>query len=171
MPSGWQLFPVNICPVHCHPFNRFLHLCRPTSHLFLSHISYSAVSIHVAPYLCHHARSTLSSPLTLSAILIILHLYRASIVVLPRHYLPSFRVLCHFCFSTFSDWILSSLCVVLCYTSCSALLHTTFLNIRSDLLTTLYFSVLARLISLSVMFLIRSDLPRFFSTCFHSAPI
>ena len=55
------------------------------------------------------------------------------------HYLPSSRVLCRRCLSTFSDRIFSSLCVVLYYTSCSTLIRTNFLTLCSDLLTTIFF--------------------------------
>ena len=80
MPSGCQSFSVHICPVQCRPSDPFRHLRCPTYHLLPSHISSTAVSIHVVPHLCHHARLLLSSPLTLSSVPIILHLQRASIL-------------------------------------------------------------------------------------------
>ena len=85
------------------------------------------------------------------------------------HYLPSLRVLRLCCLSTFSGRIFSSIRVVLYYTACSALIHNNFLTLCSDLLTTIFFSILARLFSLSVMLLLCSDLPRFFTTFLHSA--
>ena len=85
------------------------------------------------------------------------------------HYLPSSHVLWNRILSTFSDRIFSLLCVVLYYTAYSALLLTTFLTFRSDILTTFFSSILTRLFSLSVMLLLRSDLPRFFYTCLLSA--
>ena len=91
-----------------------------------------------------------------------LHCYPpASLLQYLLHYLPSFHVLRWRCLSTFSDRIFSLLYVVLYYTACSSLLHTTFFTIRSDLITALFFSLLERLFSISVMFLLRSNLPRF----------
>ena len=55
------------------------------------------------------------------------------------HYLPSSHILRHRCLSNFSDRIVSSLCIVLYYTACSAMLHTNFLTLHSDLITTLSF--------------------------------
>ena len=83
------------------------------------------------------------------------------------HYLPSSRVLCYCCLSIFSDWIFSLLYIVLYHTACS--IHINFLTLCSDLLTTFLFSLLARLFSLCVIFSLRSNLPRFLSTCLHSA--
>ena len=77
------------------------------------------------------------------------------------HYLPSSRVLRRHFLSNLSDQIFSSLYVVLYYTACSNLLRTNFLTLSSDLLTTLFSSILARLFSLSMMFFLCSDLPRF----------
>ena len=68
MPSGWQLFPVNIFPVRYHHYNPFRYLRLPTSQLLPSHISSAAVSIPVVLHLLHHARPPLSSSLTLSTI-------------------------------------------------------------------------------------------------------
>ena len=96
-----------------------------------------------------------------------LHCYPpASLLRSLSHYLPSFRALLRRCLSTFYDRIFSSLCIVLYYTAWSALLHTTFLTLQSDLLTTIFFSLLEQLFSLSVMFSLRSDLPRFSSLAF-----
>ena len=85
------------------------------------------------------------------------------------HYLPSFRVIFRHCLSTFSGRIFSSLCVVLYYTDFSALIHTTFLTLRSNLLTIILFFLLSRLFCLSVMFSLWSNLPRFLTTWLHSA--
>ena len=78
------------------------------------------------------------------------------------HYLPSSCVLLHRCLSNFSNQILSLLWVVMYYTACFSLIHTTFLTLCSDILTTLLFYLLALLFSLSVMFSPRSNLPRFY---------
>ena len=57
MPSGWYLFPVNICPVRHRPYNPFRHLRRPTSILLLYRISATILSRrclnhwHYLPYL------------------------------------------------------------------------------------------------------------------------
>ena len=82
-------------------------------------------------------------------------------VAISSHYPLSSCVLRHRCLSTFSDRIFSSLCVVLYYTACSNLTRTTFLTLRSDLLNTIFFSILARLFYLSVTISLRSDLLRF----------
>ena len=92
----------------------------------------------------------------------------ASLLRFSSHYLSSSRVLCRRCFSTFLDHIFSLICVVLYYTDLFDLLCPTFLTLCSDLIATLFFSLLERLFSLSVMFSLRSDLPRFFSTWLHS---
>ena len=84
------------------------------------------------------------------------------------YYLPSSRVLRRRYLSTFSDRILSSICIVLYYTACFNLLRTTFITLRSDVLTTLFFYIFAWLFSLSVMFLLRSYMPSFPSICLHS---
>ena len=49
-----------------------------------SHISSAAISIPVVPHLCHHAHPPLSSPLTLYAIPIVLHLHRDSQLLSSR---------------------------------------------------------------------------------------
>ena len=96
----------------------------------------------------------------------------ASLLRFLLHYLPLSRVLCRRCLSNFSDRIFFSLCIILYYTACSALLRTTFLNLYYYLLTTMLFSLLERIFSLCVMFLIRSHLPRFIHfTSLRSAPI
>ena len=87
--------------------------------------------------------------------------YLPSLPLSLSHYLPSFRVLRRCCFSTFFGCILSLLCIVLYYTACSDMLHTTFLTLCSDLMTIILFSLLERLLSVCVMFLLYSDLPRF----------
>ena len=81
-PSGWQSFPVDIRPVHCRPYNPFLHLRCPTSNMLPHHISSAAVSIPVVLPLLHCACPPLYSPLTLSAIPI----SRVSVVVLIALY-------------------------------------------------------------------------------------
>ena len=131
--------------------------------------SSAAVYIPIVPHLLHHACLPLCSPLTFSAIPIIPHLCYyppPSLLRSSLHYLPSSCVLCRRCLSTFLYWIFSSLFVVLSYTACSALFCTNFLTLRSDLLTTLFFYILARIFSLFVMFSLRSDLPRFYPLAF-----
>ena len=213
--------PCQYFPVYRHSSNLFCHLIRPTYLLLPSCISSAAVSIPVVLHLRHLAHPSLSSPLILSAIPIILERQNfLTLVVVPCQYLPSpfpslqpispyplshissvavpqiicrrihlcclaslplclstaifttdlvfhpyflslycgpyhkkipfFRVLCRRCLSTFPVQIFSLLYVVLYYTSCSALLHTTFITFGSDVLTKLLFSLLARLFSLSL---------------------
>ena len=77
------------------------------------------------------------------------------------HYLSSFRVICCRCLSTFSNHILSLLCVILYYTVWSNLLHNIFITLRYYLITTFFFSLLERLFSLSMMFSLSFDLIRF----------
>ena len=140
--------------------------------MFPYHISSAAVSIPVVLHLRHSARLPLSSPLTMSAIPIILHLHCISIVVLPRLCCSPYQIIFHLSvyfaafLSAFSDWIFSLICIVLYYTAFSALLHTNFLTLYFDLLSKLLFYILARLFSISVMFLICSNLPHFFSLAF-----
>ena len=83
------------------------------------------------------------------------------------HYLPLSRELRRRRLSALSARIFSSLCVVLHYTDQSALLRTNFLTLHSDLIITIFSSLLEGLFSLSVMFSLRSNLPRFLSTCLH----
>ena len=52
-PSGWQLFPIDVCPVCCHPYNPFRHLIRPTYHMLPSHLSSTALNIPVVLNLRH----------------------------------------------------------------------------------------------------------------------
>ena len=174
----------------CHPHYPGAMICPQVCSCYLSVFSQSLAVltthfvISVVPYLiCFHPTSPPSPYPSLlsyisSTVLVRLCLHRwpclpslppVSLLQSLSHYLPSFRVLWRCCLSTFSGRILSLLCIVLHYTVFSTLLHTNFLNLRSDLLTTLFFSLLARLFSLSVMFLICSDLPRFFTTCIHYA--
>ena len=87
--------PVNIFSFCHRPSNPFCHFRRPTSLLLPSHISSSAVSIPVVPYILHRACPLLSSPLTFSVIPIIPHLHRASIVILPRLFYGSRRIIFH----------------------------------------------------------------------------
>ena len=77
------VFSCQYFPVCRRLSNPFRHLGCPTSLLLSSRISSAAVSIHVVLYLRHHARPLLSSPLTMSAIPIILNLRHASIFILP----------------------------------------------------------------------------------------
>ena len=148
---------------------------QPISTSLSSHISYVA-----GPYILRrriHPWCPASPPPCLSADVFIADLvchphYPASPLRLrcypsaslsrsSLHCLPSSRILrCRF-LSTFSDRIFSLLCIVLYYTACSSLNRTTFLTLRFDLLTTIFFSLLERLFSLSVVLSLRSDLPRF----------
>ena len=84
-----------------------------------------------------------------------------SLLRYSSHYLPSSCVFLRRCLSTFSDRISSLLYIFLYYTDWYATTHTTFLTLRSDLLTMILFYFFARLFSLSAMFLLRSNLPRF----------
>ena len=90
----------------------------------------------------------------------------ASLLLSSLHYLPPSRLLCRRCLSAFSDWMFSLLCIVLHYTAQSALLHTKFLTILSDLLPTLFSSLLACIFSLSVMFLLCYNQLRFYPLTF-----
>ena len=58
------------------------------------------------------------------------------------HYLPLFHVIHYRSFSTFSIRIISSLCVVLHYTDCSALIWSTLILLLSALIFSLHFSFL-----------------------------
>ena len=145
-----------------------LFCCRtesPPPPYISSHIS--VTTIPVVPHLRHHALPSLSSPMPLSAIPIISHLHCASVVILPRLCcVPHLIIFHHPCtlppsFSAFSARIFSSLFCVLHYTARSALVRTTFLTLYSDLITTLFSSILVRLFYISVMFSLRSNLPRF----------
>ena len=66
----------------------------------------------------------------------------ASLLRSSLHCLPLFFVLRLRSFSTFSDRIFSSLYVVLYCTAWYTLLYTTFLTLRSDIHTTLFFLLL-----------------------------
>ena len=89
-PSGYYSFSANICPVRHRSFNIFNHIHLPTSLLLPSHISSAFISIYVVPFLHHHARLMLSSPLTLYAISIISgQKYSLRLVVVPCRYMPS----------------------------------------------------------------------------------
>ena len=135
-----------------HFLRRRIHPCFPTSQS-----PFSSAAVTTADIVCHTCYP--SSPP-------ILHCYHPACLLRSlSHYLPSFRVPCRRCLSTCSDQIFSLLCVVLYYTACSALIQTTFLTFHSDLLTTIFCSLLARLFSLSVMLFLCSNLPRFFLTC------
>ena len=58
------------------------------------------------------------------------------------HYLPSFRVLCFCCLPTFSGRVFSSICIVLFYTACYALLCSTIIFSLYDMIFLLHFSFL-----------------------------
>ena len=125
-----------------------IHPCCPASPS-----PFSSAAVFTADLVCH-PHYPISPPC--------LHCHPpASLLCSSSHYLPLFRVLRRLCLSTFSDRIFSFIYVVLYYTVCSALLHTNFLTLRSDLITTLFFSILARLFSISVIFSLCYDLPRF----------
>ena len=94
-PSGWYSLPVNICPVRSCPSNPFFHLRRPRYHMLLSHNCSTAVYIPISPHLCHHAHPSLSSPLTLSSISIILHLRRTYIFILWRLCCGPYHIIFH----------------------------------------------------------------------------
>ena len=131
-----------------HLFRRHIHLYYPT---FLTPCSSAAV--FTAGIVCHNHYPASPS---------CLHFHPpASLLRLSSHYLPSSCVLLRRCLYTFSDRIFSLLFIVLYYTACHALLCTIFLTIYYDLFTNLFFSLLAWLFSVSVMFLLWSYLPRF----------
>ena len=91
----------------------------------------SSAAVFTADLICHpHC--------TASTMLLHCH-HPASLLRFSLHYLPSSCVLRRRCLSTFSDWIFSLLCVVLYYTACSALIHTNFLTLCSDILTAIFF--------------------------------
>ena len=146
-------FAISVVP---HLFCCRIHPCCPPSLLTCSSAAAFAVDLVCHPHypaspphlFCHTPESLLRS---------------------SSHYLPSSHVICRRFLSTFSVRIFVLLWIVLYCTACSALLHTTFLTLRSDLLNNFFFSLLLRLFSLSVIFSLRSDLPRFFSTCLHCA--
>ena len=146
-PSGWQSFPVNICPVHCRSSNPFRHLHRPTSILFPSCISSTAVSIPVFPHIRHHARPPLSSPLTLSAIPIILYLRITSIFVIPRLCCGPYHIIFHSSMYSAAVVCITSLigyspCSASFYTTLLAQICSTLLFYLSDLILSLHFSSL-----------------------------
>ena len=87
------MFPVDIFPVHHCYSNPFHHLGRPTSHMSPSHIYSTAISIPVAPHLRQQYLPLLYSPLTLSAISIILHLHCSSIVILPGLWCGTYHII------------------------------------------------------------------------------
>ena len=155
----------------CQYLPNLLPFFQPIFPSLLSHIS----SVAVPHHLCYHIHfcCLASPPPCMSAAVLPtdlffhpkysispprLHCYPcASLLQSLLYYLPSFGVIHRRCLSTFSDRIFSLLCVLLYYTACSALLQSIFLGLRSDPLTTLFFSIFAWLFSLSVIF--------------HSAPI
>ena len=130
--------------------------CRPTSTPLPYPYLLSCISSTVIVHRCLHRWYCLPS------------LPPVSLLQSLSNYLPLFRIIHRCCLSTLSGRIFSSLCNVLYYTAWYALLHTNFLTLRSDILTTLFFSILERLFSISVMFSLCSDLLRFFFTCLHS---
>ena len=148
-----QLYDLRLVVVPCQYFPNPLPFFQPISPSPLYYISSVAV-----PHLVHrriHTCCPVSPPPFSSAAVftadLVYHTYYpespprlhcyppASLMRSLSHYLSSSRVLCCRCLSTFSDRILSSLCIVMYYTVFSSLLHTTFLTIPSDLLTTVFF--------------------------------
>ena len=146
-PSGWWSFPVNIFPERHRPSDPFLHLRYPTSCMLPSHISSVAVSIPVFPYLRHPSCPPLSSPLTLSAIPIILRLHRASIFILLRLCCGPYRVIFHR-----SVYFAAVVCLPspIGYSTHSASFCTTLL---APLFSTLIFSLSALIFSPQFYFL------------------
>ena len=131
-----------------HFLRRHIYPCCPT---FLTQCLSAAV--FTADFVCH-PHYPASSPR--------LHCHPPmSLLQLSSHYLPLSRVHRRRCLSTFSDQIFSSLCFNMYCSACSTLIHTNFLTLRSDLLTTVLFSFLDHLFSVSVMFSFRSDMPYF----------
>ena len=141
-PSGWQSFPVDICPVYRRPSNPFLHICHPTSHLLPSHISSTAVTIPSVPHLRHRALPPLSSPLTFSFTPIILHLHRTSIIIFPRLRCGPYHNIFH---SSMYFTVVACLNSPIGSSHCSVLLCTTLLV---PLCSTLLFSLFALIFSL-----------------------
>ena len=170
-----QRYALRLVVVTCRYFPSPSPSFQPISSSPSSHLS----SVAVPHLLCRHIHSCCpaSPPPCLSATVFTTDLvfrpyypaYPPRLLCCPpvnmlrslSYYLPSFRVLHRRCLSTFSDRVFFWLCVILYYTAFSALLHTNFLTLCSDILTKLFFSPLERLFSLSVMFLLRSDLTRF----------
>ena len=154
--SGWQAFPVNFFSVHLRPYNPFsiyvvTHIicCRPRS------------PPHTYPYLLYCISSTMLFLCYIHSQPCVPYLPPVSLLRSLSHYIPSFCVLCRCCFSTFSGQIFSFLYIILYFTACSALIHSNFLTLSSDILTTILFCILARIFYFPVMFLVYSDLPRF----------
>ena len=171
-----QRYALRMVVVPCRYFPSLSPFFQPISPSLLSQISFAALPhlLHLSIHACCYASPPpFSSAAVFTADLDChpyypasparLHCYpNASLFHSLSHYLPSFCVLSRRCLSTFSNWIFSLLYVVLHYTAFSALIHTTFLNLRSYLLTKLFFYLLVRLLSLSVMFSLCSDILRFF---------
>ena len=166
------------------PNNRYLHrpvpIFSPVPHLLCHRIHLPTSLLTLYPLFCISTATIIcnsSPPPTLSIIPIIPHLYRFSIVILPHLFCSTHCIFLHcpahlaaiVCL-TFQLGSSLDLCrSILHYTAHSALLHTNFITICSDLLTTLLYSVLAHIFSLCVMFLLHSNMPHFSSTCLHSA--
>ena len=151
MVSGWYSFPVDICPFRCRPSNPFRHNRRSTSLMLPYRISSTAVSIPVVLHLRYRDRPPLSSPPTLSAIPIIPHLHRASIVILLHLCCSPHRIIFHR--SVYFDAVVclpSPIGSSPCYLSfCTALLAT--------ICSTLIFSLSALIFSLRFYFLFWHD--------------
>ena len=146
-----QRYTLRLVVVLCWYFTSLSLAFPPISQSLTSHI-YSVAVLHL---LCHRIRTCCltSTPPCLSAAVLTTDLvchchYPASPPRLPcypptsllrssLHYISLFHVLCRRCLYTLSNRIFSLLYIVLYYTACSALLYTTFITLRSDLITTL----------------------------------
>ena len=115
--------------------------------MLTSRISSTAISIHIVPHLFHHTFMPLSSPLTSSAIPVIPHLYRASILILLRLCCSPHSIIFHRSVSFAAVDCLPSL---IRYSPRSASFCTTLL---APLLSTLLFSLSALILSLRFYFL------------------
>ena len=185
-PLSWSNdTPFRLVVVPCQYLARPSPSFKPISPSLLSHIS----SVAVPHLLCRHIHPCCTaSPPTCSSASVFTselfchpyypasptHLHFCPPAYLLRyllHYLTLSHVLCRRCLSTLSDRIFLSLCVNMYYTAISALLHTNFLILLSDLLTMVLFSFLERLSFLSVVFSLCFDMPHFSSTWLHSALI
>ena len=136
-------YALRLVVVPCQYFLSPLLSFQPISPSPSSHIS-SVAAPHI---LCHHIHPccpTSTPPCSSAAVFTTelvchphyptspprLHCHTpASLLRSSSHYLPSSRVLRRRHFSTLSDRIFLSLCVVLHYTDCSALLRTIFLTL------------------------------------------
>ena len=169
--SSERRYALRLVVVPCQYLPSLLPSFQPILPSVLSHISYvaarissAALSIPVVLNLLHRACPLLSSPLTLYAIPIILHLHRASVVILPRLCYSPHRIIFHrhvyfAAVVCLPSWIGSSprspsLCTTLLAPLWSALLYS---------LSALIFSL-----RFSLLFWDGSSL---YPWCSHSAPI